>query len=143
MKNCTANHNYTNVSNLARLANNLCLSLRSSHGCFIQTQLERKAFHRSFTIDKSIATSSGRPPQLTWRFNRCSLPLDLSDEQLILRGKDLDLVLSLLDPDGWNTGEISYPVSYLRALSMLGRHREEILELTMGPTAELLNNKEV
>ncbi|CAG8883009.1 unnamed protein product [Penicillium egyptiacum] len=135
-----SNHNYANVTNLARLANNLCLSLRSANWCFIQTQLEQKAFHRAFTMDKSIATSSGRPPQLTWRFNQCPLPLDLSDEQLTFTGNDLDLAISVLDSDGWNTGERSYPTSYLRALSMLGRHREEILELTMGPSAEILNN---
>jgi hypothetical protein len=121
MKKFTANHNYTNVSHLVRLANNLCLShsLSSAHGCFIQTQLEQKAFHQAFAMDKSIATPSGRPPQLAWQFNQCPLPLDLSDEQLTLPRNDLALALNLLDPDGWNIGERSYPVSYLRALSCL------------------------
>lgn len=112
------------------------LHLGSTQICFIQAQLEHKAFHRAYAMDKSISTSCGRPPQLTRRFNQCPLPLDLSDEQLLLSRDDLDLVLNLLDSDGWATGEFSHPVSYLRALSMLANHREEILEIIMGPIAE-------
>lgn len=102
----------------------------------MQAQLEHKAFHRAYSMDKSISTSRGLPPQLSRRFNQCPLPLDLSDEQLLLSGDDLDHVLKLLDSDGWATGELSHPVSYLRALSMLANYREEILEIIMGPTAE-------
>ncbi|PWY76512.1 hypothetical protein BO94DRAFT_206838 [Aspergillus sclerotioniger CBS 115572] len=132
--------NYTNVGHLARLVTDMGLHLGSSFpgGCFIQEQLEHKAFHRAFTMDKSISTSCGRPPQLTRRFNQCPLPLELSDEQLLLPGDELEVVLGLLDPEGWSTGECSYPVSYLRALSLLGRHREEILELAMGPSSGAL-----
>ncbi|CRG92451.1 Oleate activated transcription factor 3 [Talaromyces islandicus] len=131
-------HNYTNIAFLTRLVINMGLHLGPIHACFLQTQLEHKAFHRAFAMDKSIATSGGRPPQLTRRFNQCPLPLDLSDEQLLLSGAELDLALGLLDADGWSTGECSHPVSYLRALSKLGHHREEILELTLGPSAGLL-----
>ncbi|RAK99003.1 uncharacterized protein BO80DRAFT_466457 [Aspergillus ibericus CBS 121593] len=132
--------NYTNVGHLARLVTDMGLHLGSSHGCFVQAQLEHKAFHRAFTMDKSISTSCGRPPQLTRRFNQCPLPLELSDEQLLLPGDELEVVIGLLDPDGWSTSDRSYPVSYLRALSLLGRHREEILELAMGPSPVALDH---
>lgn len=135
-----AKQNYTDVAHLARLIIKMGLHIGTVHICFFQTQLEHKAFHRAFAMDKSIATSQGSPPQLTRRFNQCPLPLELSDEQLQLSGDDLELTLGLLDSDGWSTGECSYPVSYLRALSMLGNHREEILELTMGPTTGALAN---
>ncbi|KAJ5929317.1 hypothetical protein N7454_007165 [Penicillium verhagenii] len=110
---------------LVRLVVDMGLHRRPTYACFLQTQLEHKAFHRAFAMDKSIATSGGRPPQLTRRLNRCPLPLDLSDEELLLSGTELDLVLGRLDAGGWSIGECSHPVSYLRALSKLGHHREE------------------
>ncbi|KAF3401951.1 hypothetical protein F1880_009959 [Penicillium rolfsii] len=136
----TAKQNLTNIAHLARLVISTGLHLGTVHLCFIQTQLEHKAFHRAFAMDKSIATSQGSPPQLTRRFNQCPLPLELSDEQLQLSGNELALTLSQLDSNGWSTRECSYPVSYLRALSMLGNYREEILELTMGPSVASLED---
>ncbi|KAJ5578041.1 uncharacterized protein N7459_007005 [Penicillium hispanicum] len=140
LTNHAADHNYTNIAHLARLVTHMGLHMGSIYTSFVQTQLEHKAFHRAYIMDKSIATSSGRPPQLTRRFNQCPLPLELSDGQLLLSGQELAFACDLLDSEGWSTIDRSYPISYLRALSMLGNHREEILELTLGPSPPNLVN---
>ncbi|OOQ88228.1 hypothetical protein PEBR_14380 [Penicillium brasilianum] len=82
--------NFTSIAHLARLVIRTGLHLGTVHICFIQTQLEHKAFHRVFAMDKSIATSQGSPPQLTRRFNQSPLPLELSDEQLQQSGNELE-----------------------------------------------------
>ncbi|KAJ5888531.1 hypothetical protein N7495_008572 [Penicillium taxi] len=129
-------HNYTNVGHLVRNVIYMSINPGSTFKCFIQTELERKAFHRATILDNSVSTSCGRLPQLTRRFDECPLPLELSDEQLLLSIDELDNAIGLLDSNGWAPGESSYPVSYLRALSMMGNHRREILELTMGSEDE-------
>ena len=128
-----ARHNWTNNGLLTCSIYAMGLHRGASQGPFAKSQLERRAYHRAFAFDKQVATSKGRPPLLSRRWDQCPLPLDLSDEELMLEGPDLEAALNSLTSSGWSKDTRYLAVSHLRALAIMSSFREEILELSFGP----------
>jgi hypothetical protein len=62
-----------------------------------------RIFCSSYNQDKSISTFVGRPPRISKRYTDISLPLDLSDEDIISDNDVLNTAIQTLDEDGWNT----------------------------------------
>ena len=137
-----ARHNWTNNGLLTCSIYAMGLHRGTSEGPFAKSQLERRAYHRAFALDKQVATSKGRPPLLSRRWDQCPLPLDLSDEELMLEGRGLEAALNSLDLSGWSKEERYLPVSHLRALAIISSFREEILELSFGPNNPLFESSQ-
>ena len=127
-----ARHNWTNNGLLACSIYAMGLHHGTSEVPFAKSQLERRAYHLAFALDKQVATSKGRPPLLSHRWDQCPLPFELSDEELMLEGPGLEAALSSLKTSGWSKQERYLPVSYLRALAIMSTFREEVLELSFG-----------
>lgn len=93
---------------------------------------EIRMFVASFIIDKQVATLIGRPPRLSRRYASVKLPLDLSDNEIMLKGDELQEKISKLDADGWNTiGKVTRSAC-IRAMTVAALSRDEILELSLG-----------
>lgn len=103
---------------------------------FMVSEFRRRLFCFVFISDKQIATFMGRPPALSRRYTTCHIPLDLSDEQLMAEGDDLQAIKSRLDLNGWNTDGRVYPSTICRAWMTMALVRDEILELSLGPPIE-------
>lgn len=74
-----------------------------------------------------------RPPALGRRYITCQIPLDLSDDEIMAEGEELETIKNKLDLNGWSTsGKIS-PSTVCRAWMPMGLIRDEILELSLGP----------
>lgn len=104
----------------------------------ISTQINRKIFAAVFTLDKTTAMFSGRPPLLSGRFVLTALPLDIPDEEL-LAGPPVDK--PRVDERGWNTDGKVYTVTILRARAMLAYTRGSILETTLEVGTEPCDSK--
>lgn len=98
----------------------------------ICSEMRRRTWAVVFSIDKTIAAFTGRPPGLSHRYNLCPLPLDLTDEVLLGPKEERDRAISMLDSNGWNTvGEMSAATS-LRAVMIHSLILSEILEVSLG-----------
>ena len=104
---------------------------------FMVSEFRRRLFCYVFVGDKQLATFMGRPPALSRRYVTCHMPLDLSDEQMMAEGEELEKFKSRLDSNGWNTDGKCYSHTITRACMMLAMIRDEILELSLGPSIEL------
>lgn len=69
---------------------------------FFLTHCRKRQFVIGYIVDKSLSTFLGRPPRLPRRFCLIQMPLDLSDNQLMMDGETLQEVISNLDSEGWN-----------------------------------------
>lgn len=78
----------------------------------------------------------GRPPALSRRYLTCRTPLDLSDAQLMAAGEELEAIKRRLDSNGWNVDAECYPNTLCGAFMMMALIRDEILELSLGPSIE-------
>ena len=78
----------------------------------------------------------GRPPPLSRRYITCKLPLDLSDDELMVEGEELESIINKLDLNGWSTSGRISPSTVCRAWMPMGLIRDEILELSLGPPSE-------
>ncbi|KAM0249830.1 hypothetical protein ACHAQJ_008898 [Trichoderma viride] len=95
-------------------------------------ELRKRAIALSHELDKSLATFVGRPPRLNRNYCTIELPLDLSDSVIVGSAELLELQISRLDGNGWNTDMTVYPASRQRAIVWLSSIREEVLELSLG-----------
>ncbi len=83
----------------------------------------------------------GRPPALSRRYSTCKIPLDLTEAEMMASGQDLEIVESRLDQNGWSTsGEIS-PNTICRAWMLMALIKDEILELSLGPSSQDLHTR--
>ncbi|KAH8592975.1 hypothetical protein B0O99DRAFT_689190 [Bisporella sp. PMI_857] len=104
--------------------------------------LERRRllFTLVFNLDKRMSMLVGRPPSLSHRYCRYTLPLDLSDEEMV-NEDDFQKAVSELDENGWNTkGEI-YPTTIVRAINTICVVVNEILELSLGDFEQCTNDR--
>jgi hypothetical protein len=62
------------------------------------------------------------------------LPFDVSEEDLFLPQVELAKVVARLDRNGW-AGQHMYRATFHRALQLLAKNREEILEISLGVDA--------
>ncbi|KAM0722660.1 hypothetical protein Q7P37_002101 [Cladosporium fusiforme] len=103
---------------------------------FFLSQQRRKIFAKVYTHDKSISLFVGRPPRLSYRYCKLEMPLDLSGDQLMLQGAELQEAIANLDRNGWNTTGDCYRVTWNRVWFLYSRIREDILEVSLGSLDE-------
>lgn len=99
---------------------------------FFLSQQRKRIFASAYTHDKSISLFVGRPPRLSYRYCKLEMPLDLSGDELIMEGVDLQNAIASLDSNGWNTTGNLYRVTWNRVWFLYGRIREEVLEVSLG-----------
>ena len=104
---------------------------------FMVAELRKRTFGAVFIADKQLATFTGRPPRLSRRYSHCQLPLDLSDDQLMSEGEELQKHLAQLDAAGWNQGAKARYVTLERGFMLMSLLRDEVLEVCLGPSAEV------
>ncbi len=98
-------------------------------------ELRRRIFAAAYIYDKQLATFTGRPPRLSWRYSHCQLPLDLSEDQLMAEGEELQRHMSSLDAAGWSRTGKCHHVTIIRAWMIAMLLRDEILEMCLGSSA--------
>lgn len=79
-----------------------------------------------------MAIFTGRPPSLSHRYYSCPLPLDISDDALSAGGEVLELAISKLDADGWNTDGGNHEATICRLFAIYSMHMDEIIEIFLG-----------
>ncbi|GAM86316.1 hypothetical protein ANO11243_043300 [Dothideomycetidae sp. 11243] len=104
---------------------------------FIVNEIRIRLFDMLYGHDKSLSTFLGRPPRLSHRYCVLQLPLDLSDEEMILEGADLQRALNSLD-NGWNTQGRLHRSTWRRVWAAHAQLREDILEIALGTNAQNL-----
>jgi len=77
-------------------------------------------FEEVYSHDKAMATFLGRPPRLSHRYCVLQFPLDLTDDEMLLEGAELEAVLSKLR-DGWNTSNNYSRVTWRRVWAQHAR----------------------
>jgi hypothetical protein len=104
---------------------------------FFISECRRRTFAAAYQVDKLICTFFDRPPRVLRRYSDCKLPLDLSDDDLLVDGDEIGQVGLLLDKDGWSTTARYVSSTWSRLRYVLGVFREEVLEFPFRPlTAE-------
>lgn len=98
---------------------------------FFICELRIRIFDEVYGHDKSVATFLGRPPRLSHRYCVLQLPLDLTDNEMLLEGPELEACLAKLK-DGWNAKNHFGRVTWRRVWSQHARIREDILEIALG-----------
>lgn len=99
---------------------------------FFLAELRKRIFISAYGHDKVVATFLGRPPRLSHRYCKMEPPLDLSDDQRLLQGADLDAALANLDDNGWNVSGNLNRSTWQRVWFQHCRIREDILEVALG-----------
>ncbi|KAI9042125.1 fungal specific transcription factor domain-containing protein [Aspergillus affinis] len=93
----------------------------------IYDEARRRVYAAVFSIDKVLATFTGRPPLLSRLYSTTRLPLDISDEALMSgHRKEAD---DSLDRNGWSQDCRINSVIILRARTMFAIIRDEVLKL--------------
>ncbi|KAB8276073.1 hypothetical protein BDV30DRAFT_235914 [Aspergillus minisclerotigenes] len=102
---------------------------------FIFTQTRRKIIASAYWIDKSLASLHGQVPRITCLPQGFETPLDIDDDELLLKGFDL---LHSHSSD-WNQSGYTCPATYIRARYILGAFRDELFQLSLiASTADRL-----
>ena len=84
---------------------------------------------------------NGRPPALSHRYYSCPLPLDLSDEALVIGGDRLDEEVRSLDANGWNTmGKIN-DATLCRMIVSWALIQDELMEMFLGTSSQWSNER--
>lgn len=97
---------------------------------FFLAECRRRTFAAAFQIDKFIATLLDRPPRILRRYSDCSLPLDLTDEDLLAGPDHLSDVCSALTEDGWSPRTQYTSATWQRLRFAAAAFRERILEFS-------------
>lgn len=100
----------------------------------ITTALEykRRVIASIYGLDKNESLMNGVPFSLSYKFTHLRLPLDLSEHDLFLPKEDLIRAADQLDPNGWDKSGRIYRATILRAIVLLSKVREQILELALS-----------
>lgn len=94
----------------------------------------KRAVAHAYEGDKEIAIYTGRPPCISRHFTTIDLPLDLSEEEIAGSRETFEMAKASLDENGWNRQGNFTSSTGLRAQYLLCMLREEILELSLGPS---------
>ncbi|KAF9640792.1 hypothetical protein BFW01_g12598 [Lasiodiplodia theobromae] len=103
---------------------------------FFLVEIRKRLVASAFAHDKWLAAFLGRPPRLSYRYCVVQLPLDLTDQQLLSHGPDLEAALATLDSEGWSKGTRVQRRTWTRAWVQYCTIREDILELSIGAPVE-------
>ncbi|RDW72906.1 hypothetical protein BP6252_06813 [Coleophoma cylindrospora] len=100
----------------------------------ITTALEykRRLISAMYCTDKNDASMNGLPVSLSQKFIHLRLPLDISEDDLFQTPDELARICSELDSSGWNRDGETHYVTIHRAIQLLCRCREEILEVALS-----------
>jgi hypothetical protein len=100
----------------------------------ITTALEykRRVIASIYCIDKNESLMNGVPFSLSYKFTHLRLPLDISEQDLFLPKEELIRVADQLGPNGWNKSGHIYRATLLRAIVLMSKVREQILELALS-----------
>ena len=101
---------------------------------FFLAECRRRTFARAYYLDKVFASVFMRPPRITARHADCSLPLDLSDEELFASSAVIEHAKHNLTPDGWNTDGKHQVATWARIRYILAELREETVEYQFRAT---------
>ncbi|RAH75450.1 uncharacterized protein BO66DRAFT_433523 [Aspergillus aculeatinus CBS 121060] len=101
---------------------------------FFLAECRRRTFARAYYLDKVFASVFMRPPRITARHADCSLPLDLSDEELFASSAVIEHAKHNLTPDGWNTDGKHRVATWARIRYILAELREETVEYQFRAT---------
>jgi len=99
---------------------------------FFLAELRKRAFAAAYGDDKVVSIFLGRPPRLSHRYCIIQAPLDLSKDELLSEGADLQSALDGLDADGWNRAGLLRRCGWLRVALRVNIIKEDILELSLG-----------
>lgn len=78
--------------------------VRSKDLPFFLVEIRKRLVASAFAHDKWLCAFLGRPPRLSYRYCVVQLPLDLTDNQLLSHGPELEAALATLDGEGWSKG---------------------------------------
>ncbi|OKL58737.1 hypothetical protein UA08_06318 [Talaromyces atroroseus] len=99
---------------------------------FFLVEHRKRLLLGAYAIDKELATFLGRPPRISWRHIDIDLPLDISYEELLAEPEIRDAAIARLDKDGWSSNGTVSKISFARAMFVMGRVRELVLELSLN-----------
>lgn len=99
---------------------------------FFLVEIRKRLVASAFAHDKWLCAFLGRPPRLSYRYCVVQLPLDLTDNQLLSHGPELEAALATLDGEGWSKGTRVQRRTWSRAWVQYCTIREDILELSIG-----------
>ena len=102
---------------------------------FWMVEMRRRALGSAYAIDKLLCTFVGRPPRISQRYCLIRDPLDLEYTELALEPDELEVALNSINEQGWNTNSLKETRKsvYNRCFVLVGKLREEVLELSLGP----------
>ncbi|KAF2631836.1 hypothetical protein BU25DRAFT_445890 [Macroventuria anomochaeta] len=99
---------------------------------FFIAELRKRLFICAYSNDKSSAVLAGRPPKLTRLYCRLQIPLDLTDDQTMSEGPELQAAIAELDEEGWNQEGAVQRSTFARISVTNALATEEILEISLG-----------
>ncbi|KAJ5201679.1 uncharacterized protein N7498_006342 [Penicillium cinerascens] len=108
---------------------------------FFLAEHRKRLLVSTYCMDKELSTFLGRPPRMIRRYTNIELPLDMTFEDIMAQPEVRDSAIARLDQDGWNAEGVCTRVSYARASFLMGSIRESVLELSMNPEIENLEEK--
>ncbi|THV68196.1 hypothetical protein D6D28_06904 [Aureobasidium pullulans] len=94
---------------------------------FFLAECRRRVFTAAFHWDKFLATLFGRPPRIPSYYADCRPPLELTDDQLCLTGLSEEERASYERYEGWSTKSSSCSTTWIRALYLLAKFKDETL----------------
>ncbi|KAF1949601.1 hypothetical protein CC80DRAFT_255780 [Byssothecium circinans] len=96
-------------------------------------EARRRIYAAAYRSDKSLADFFGRPPMMNWRYSDRKPPLDLEDHVVNCDDPEtLNMALSKLDADGWNTEGKILSVSWIRLRAQMSVAKERFLEISLA-----------
>ncbi|KAH8712009.1 hypothetical protein GQ44DRAFT_661160 [Phaeosphaeriaceae sp. PMI808] len=99
---------------------------------FFIAELRKRLFICAYDNDKYTAAYSGRPPQLTRHYCQLQIPLDLTDDQTMSEGTELEDAVGHLDDEGWNQQGTVQRSTFARLSATNALIIEDILEISLG-----------
>jgi Fungal specific transcription factor domain len=98
------------------------------------SECKRRLFCQIFTVDKVVASFTGRPPLISGRYASTPLPLDLRDDVLLRDAASIKRAVDGLDANGWNTNSdgVLCSATIVRAEYSLACIRDEIFGIALG-----------
>ncbi|KAF2645998.1 hypothetical protein P280DRAFT_476447 [Massarina eburnea CBS 473.64] len=96
-------------------------------------EARRRLYAATYRSDKSLADFFGRPPMMNWRYSDRKPPLDLEDHVVVSDDLEaLNLAVSKLDANGWNTEGRIIGVSWIRLRAQMSVAKERFLEISLA-----------
>lgn len=95
---------------------------------FFLSEQRRRVYGKIYQADKAIAALVHRPPKLLGRYATVSLPLDLSDEDMLAPPEQRERAVAALTPDGWNAEGVFQTATWIRLRILAGRMLEKSFE---------------